>query len=145
LDRAWHERPTPTSDFFAAAVEEDTLGDVETFRTANDLATGEEMAFGDWPQEIKLERGSYNEQIPDERLHSEKGCVVKGFEINGSVNRSGRVIEVLTHGHFNLGAAFLRDAKLRPEPFVDGCTVIHCDERFKVCAFHVVVSGSLRD
>jgi hypothetical protein len=138
LDGTRHERSTSARDFFATAVEQDAFGDVETLRAADDFAAGEEMAFGDGSQEIKLERRSYNEQILDERLHGEKCGVVQGFEIDGSVYCASRVIKVLTDGHFNLCAPLFRDAELRPEPFVDRGAVVHCDECLKVCAFHSV-------
>jgi len=103
------------------------------------------MAFGDGPQEIKLKRGSYDEQILDERLDGKKCGVVQGFEIHGSVNRAGGVVKVFADGHFNLGASFFGDAELWPEPFVYRGAVIHRDECFKVCAFHGARFGSLRD
>ncbi len=145
LDGTGHERSTSTRDFFAATVEENAFSDIETLRTADDLSASEEMAFGDRPQEIKLERGSYDKQIFDERLDGKKCGVVQCFEIYGSVNCASGMIKFLTDGHFNLRVAFFRDAELRPKPFVDRGVVIHCDERFKVCAFHGVVSGWLRD
>jgi hypothetical protein len=137
-DGTWHERSTPSRDFFASAVKQDAFGDVETLRAADDLAAGEKMAFGDGTQEIKLERRSYDEQILDEGLHCKKCCVVEGFEIHGSVNRTSSVIKVLADGHFNLGAPFFGDAELWLEPFVDGGAVIHRDECFEVCSFHGV-------
>jgi hypothetical protein len=138
LDGAWHERPGSSRDFFVTAVEQDAFGDVETFRTADNLAASEEMALGDGPQKIKLERRSYDEQIFDERLHGKKCGVVQGFEVDGSVDCMSGVIKVLADGHFNLGAPFFGDAELWPKPLVDRGAVIHRDEYFKVCAFHGV-------
>ena len=77
----------------------------------------------------------------DERLHGEKGGVVQRLEINGSVNRPARMMEIVTHGQLNFRAAFFGDAETRPEPLVDRCAVIHRDERLEVCAFHVVRFG----
>jgi len=140
LDGTRHERSTSTRDFFAAAVEENAFCDIETFRTADNLSASEEMAFGDRPQEIKLERGSYDKQIFDERLDGKKCGVVQRFEIHGSVNCASGMIKVLTDRHFNLRVALFSDAEMRPEPFVDRGVVIHRDERFKVCAFHGLAS-----
>ena len=68
-----HEGSAAASDFFAAAVEEDAFGDVEPFRTADDLAAAEKMAFGDGPQKVELERRGHDEEIRDDRLDREKG------------------------------------------------------------------------
>src|SRR5208282_1733404 len=145
LDGAWHERSTSAGDFFAAAVEEDAFGDIEALRAADDLAAGEELAFGDRPQKVELEGRSYDEKIFDERLHGKECRVVQRFEIDGSVNRASGVVEILAHGELNLRTSLFGDAKQRPKPFVDRGTVIHGDERFKVCAFHGVGCGLLRD
>jgi len=138
LDGTWHKGSASASDFLATAVEEDAFGDVEAFRAADDLAAGEQMAFGDGPQKIKLERSSYDKKIGNERLDGEKCRVVQHFEINRSVNGVSRMIKVLAYGHFNFRASFYRDAQRRAEPFIDGRVIVHGDEYFKVFAFHGV-------
>src|SRR5580704_6525253 len=110
LNGARHEGPGSASDFSAAAVEENSFGYVEAFRAADDLAPREQMAFGDGPQKIELERRGHDKEICDDRLDGEKCRVVQRFEIHRSVNRASRMMEVLTHGHLNLRAPFFGNA-----------------------------------
>src|SRR5580704_917721 len=103
------------------------------------------MAFGNRAQEIKLERGSYYEDVSNNRLGGKKRRVVQRLEINASVNRLSGVVEVLANRHFNLRASFLGNSEQRTKPFVDRGAVIHLDQRFKVCVFHSAGMVSPRD
>ena len=52
LDGTWHEGPATAGNFLASAIKQNSLGDIEPLRAANNLAAGEELAIGHGPQKI---------------------------------------------------------------------------------------------